>query len=106
MHEEDYGDNPTAVPLLAGRSQVADTAKEPNLLKHRDVKNSILEGAGLRAEPGAVPTFPQFIDYVLAETKGLKGPRDWKVSLENRAELKSVLRIRIHMFWASRIRIH
>jgi hypothetical protein len=68
------------VPLLAGRSQVADTAKEPNLLKHRDVKNSILEGAGLRAEPGAVPTFPQFIDYVLAETKGLKGPRDWKVS--------------------------
>jgi hypothetical protein len=61
-------------------TQVADTAKEPNLLKHRDVKNSILEGAGLRAEPGAVPTFPQFIDYVLAETKGLKGPRDWKVS--------------------------
>ena len=59
--------------------QVADTGKEPNLLKHRDVKNTILEQAVKRAEPGVVPTFPEFINYVLAETKGLKGPRDWKV---------------------------
>ena len=25
-----------------------------------------------------VPTFPEFIDYVLEETRGLVGPRDWK----------------------------
>ncbi len=86
MHEEDYGDKCPFIGWVI--TQVADTAKEPNLLKHRDVKNSILEGAGQKAEPGAVPTFPQFIDYVLAETKGLKGPRDWKVSSENRVEWK------------------
>jgi len=60
--------------------QVADTGKEPNLLKHRDVKNTILEQAGKKMEPGTVPTFSEFINYVLEETKELKGPRDWKVS--------------------------
>ena len=58
--------------------QVADTSKEPNLLKHRDVKNSILESAGKTPELGIVPTFSEFIDYVLKETRGLQSPRDWK----------------------------
>jgi len=58
--------------------KVADTSKEPNLLKHRDVKNAILESAGKKPELGTVPTFPEFIDYVLEETKDLHSPRDWK----------------------------
>jgi len=58
--------------------KVADTSKEPNLLKHRDVKNSILESAGKTPELGIVPTFSEFIDYVLKETRGLQSPRDWK----------------------------
>ena len=58
--------------------QVADTSKEPNLLKHRDVKNSILESAGRKPELGVIPTFSEFIDYVLKETQGLVSPRDWK----------------------------
>ena len=58
--------------------KVADTSKEPNLLKHRDVKNAILESAGKVPGPGIVPTFPEFIDYVLEETKNLESPRDWK----------------------------
>ena len=49
--------------------QVADTSKEPNLLKHRDVKNSILESAGRKPELGVIPTFSEFIDYVLGETE-------------------------------------
>ena len=58
--------------------KVADTSKEPNLLKHRDVKNAILESVGKKPELGTVPTFPEFIDYVLEETKNLHSPRDWK----------------------------
>ena len=58
--------------------KVADTSKEPNLLKHRDVKNAILESAGKKPELGTVPTFPEFIEYVLEETKNLDSPRDWK----------------------------
>ena len=58
--------------------KVADTSKEPNLLKHRDVKNAILKSAGRKPELGTVPTFPEFIDYVLEETKNLDSPRDWK----------------------------
>merc|ERR1711994_854396 len=58
--------------------KVADTSKEPNLLKHRDVKNSILESAGRKPELGVIPTFSEFIDYVLGETEGLASPRDWK----------------------------
>ena len=58
--------------------KVADTSKEPNLLKHRDVKNSILESAGRKPELGVFPTFTEFIDYVLKETEGLVSPRDWK----------------------------
>jgi len=58
--------------------KVADTSKEPNLLKHRDVKNAILESAGKKAELGTVPTFPEFVDYVVAETRDLASPRDWK----------------------------
>lgn len=58
--------------------KVADTSKEPNLLKHRDVKNAILKNAGKKPELGTVPTFPEFIDYVLHETRDLKSPRDWK----------------------------
>lgn len=58
--------------------KVADTSKEPNLLKHRDVKNSILESVGKTPELGTVPTFAEFIDYVLKETRGLQSPRDWK----------------------------
>ena len=58
--------------------QVADTSKEPNLLKHRDVKNSILSHSNKTSAPGVVPTFPEFVEYVLAETDGLVGPRDWK----------------------------
>merc|ERR1712110_1298140 len=50
--------------------KVADTSREPNLLKHRDVKNAILESAGKKPELGTVPTFPEFIDYVLSETRG------------------------------------
>ena len=26
-----------------------------------------------------VPTFPEFIDYVVKETVGLESPKDWKV---------------------------
>ena len=63
---------------FVGRFQVADTSKEPNLLKHRDVKNAILESAGKKAELGTVPTFPEFVDYVVAETRDLASPRDWK----------------------------
>ena len=63
---------------FVGRVQVADTSKEPNLLKHRDVKNAILESAGKKAELGTVPTFPEFVDYVVAETRDLASPRDWK----------------------------
>ena len=44
---------------------MADTSKEPNLLKHRDVKNSILESVGKKPELGIVPTFSEFIDYVV-----------------------------------------
>lgn len=58
--------------------KVADTSKEPNLLKHRDVKNSILKKAGKEIAMTTIPTFPEFIDYVLEETTGLVGPRDWK----------------------------
>ena len=58
--------------------KVADTSKEPNLLKHRDVKNAILESVGKKPELGTVPTFPEFIDYVLEETKNLHSPRDWR----------------------------
>lgn len=58
--------------------KVADTTKEPNLLKHRDVKTAILTQAGRKAEPGMVPTFPEFVDYVVRETQGLQSPRDWK----------------------------
>lgn len=58
--------------------KVADTSKEPNLLKHRDVKNSILENSGRKPELGVIPTFSEFIDYVLKETEGLVSPRDWK----------------------------
>ena len=58
--------------------KVADTSKEPNLLKHRDVKNSILKNAGKTPELGTVPTFSEFIDYVIQETRGLESPRDWK----------------------------
>jgi len=58
--------------------KVADTSKEPNLLKHRDVKNSILAHAKRKVEPGTVPTFSEFINYVVEETSGLKAPRDWK----------------------------
>jgi len=58
--------------------KVADTSKEPNLLKHRDVKNAILSNSGKKPEPGIVPTFPEFIDYVVKETSGLSSPRDWK----------------------------
>jgi len=58
--------------------KVADTSKEPNLLKHRDVKNAILEHSGKKPELGVVPTFSEFIDYVIKETDGLVGPRDWK----------------------------
>ena len=47
-------------------------------MKHRDVKNSILESAGKTPELGIVPTFSEFIDYVLKETRGLQSPRDWK----------------------------
>merc|ERR1711971_376112 len=59
---------------------VADTTKEPNLLKHRDVKNAILAQAGRTAKEGEgeVPTFPEFIDYVVKETVGLESPKDWK----------------------------
>ena len=58
--------------------KVADTSKEPNLLKHRDVKNSILKNAGKTPELGTVPTFSEFIDYVIQETRSLESPRDWK----------------------------
>eukprot|EP00090_Calanus_glacialis_P003307 TRINITY_DN12441_c0_g1_i1.p1 TRINITY_DN12441_c0_g1~~TRINITY_DN12441_c0_g1_i1.p1 ORF type:complete len:331 (-),score=90.24 TRINITY_DN12441_c0_g1_i1:93-1085(-) len=58
--------------------KVADTSKEPNLLKHRDVKNAILANSGKKPELGVVPTFPEFIDYVVKETSGLSSPRDWK----------------------------
>jgi len=60
--------------------KVADTTKEPNLLKHRDVKNAILAQAGRQPKEGQVqvPTFPEFIDYVVKETIGLESPRDWK----------------------------
>jgi len=60
--------------------KVADTTKEPNLLKHRDVKNAILAQAGRTAKEGEVqvPTFPEFIDYVVKETVGLESPKDWK----------------------------
>ena len=57
---------------------MADTSKEPNLLKHRDVKNAILENSGKKSEVGVVPSFPEFIDYVIKETKDLSSPRDWK----------------------------
>jgi len=61
--------------------KVADTTKEPNLLKHRDVKSAILAQAGRGpAREGKVqaPTFPEFIDYVVKETAGLETPRAWK----------------------------
>lgn len=58
--------------------KVADTSKEPNLLKHRDVKNAILESAGKKPELGTVPTFSEFIDYVVQETRDLASPQDWK----------------------------
>ena len=28
-----------------------------------------------------VPTFPEFIDYVVKETVGLESPKDWKVPI-------------------------
>jgi len=58
--------------------KVADTSKEPNLLKHRDVKNAILTNSGKKSEPGIVPSFAEFIDYVVKETSELSSPRDWK----------------------------
>ena len=42
------------------------------------MKNAILESAGKKAELGTVPTFPEFVDYVVAETRDLASPRDWK----------------------------
>jgi len=58
--------------------KVADTSKEPNLLKHRDIKNKILAKAGKEPTLTTVPTFSEFVDYVIEETTGLLGPRDWK----------------------------
>ena len=42
------------------------------------MKNAILDSAGREHGATSVPTFPEFIDYVVAETADLVGPRDWK----------------------------
>ena len=89
--------------MIQNLSKVADTTKEPNLLKHRDVKNAILAQAGRSSKEGEVqviiliiwlyvvcdlllkrhlqvPTFSEFVDYVVKETTGLESPKDWKVT--------------------------
>ena len=89
--------------MIRNLSKVADTTKEPNLLKHRDVKNAILAQAGRSSKEGdvqviiliillyvvcdlllkrhlQVPTFSEFVDYVVKETTGLESPKDWKVT--------------------------
>ena len=40
--------------MIQNLSKVADTTKEPNLLKHRDVKNAILAQAGRSSKEGEV----------------------------------------------------
>ena len=89
--------------MIQNLFKVADTTKEPNLLKHRDVKNAILAQAGRSSKEGEVqviiliiwlyvvcdlllnrhlqvPTFSEFVDYVVKETTGLESPKDWKVT--------------------------
>ena len=43
------------------------------------ILNQMLESISYRYKLIQVPTFPEFIDYVVKETVGLKSPKDWKV---------------------------